>query len=648
MFDIKENLKELPDKPGVYMHKDKLGQIIYVGKASSLKNRVRQYFQSSRNMDAKVRAMVSHIEDFEYITTATEMEALILECTLIKKYMPKYNVLLRDDKTYPYIKITMSEEFPRLAKTRRIEKDGAKYFGPYTDVSSVNQIIELLNSILKLKRCSNKVFSEGFKPCLNFHINQCKGVCVQNITREEYRKSINEAINFLNGKSKPLTDYLKMKMEEEADKLNYEGAAEFRDHINAISSLNQKQNVVILGAKDMDVITILKGEKEYYAVLFFVREGKLSGRETYHLQTNAEDEPREMTRAFIEQYYTEVAQIPNEILVQYEIEDKSLVEEFLTTISGKRIRITMPVRGEKKAMLELVKKDVIEMSKSIDAKAINQKERETSIRKEIEGLINEYDFYGNNRVGNHHSDSCSGDGVEINTYRSNDEGVENKRSYRIEAYDISNINGIDSVGAMVVFEGAKAIKKDYRRFKIRTVEGPNDYGSLQEVIYRRFNRALAGDPGFSKIPDILFIDGGIGQVSVVLKMLKAMKIVLPVFGMAKDESHRTRGLVYITDSDSGESRHEILLKGNPLLFKYVGTIQEEVHRFAIDYHRGLRGKRLEISVLDEIEGIGKIKRNILLSRFGSIDAIKNSKVEELSEVKGISKKEAENIYKFFH
>src|SRR5665648_267910 len=425
MFDIKENLKELPDKPGVYLHKDKLGQVIYVGKASSLKNRVRQYFQSSRNMDAKVRAMVSHIEEFEYITTATEMEALILECTLIKKYMPKYNVLLRDDKTYPYIKITMYEEFPRLAKTRKIEKNGGKYFGSYTDISSVNQIIELLNNILKLKRCSNKTFAEGFKPCLNFHINQCKGVCTGNISRDEYRKSI------------------------------YEGAAEYRDYINAINSLNQKQNVVILGAKDMDVITILKGEKEYYAVLFFVREGKLSGRETYHLQTNAEDEPCEMTRAFIEQYYTEVPQIPNEILIQYEIEDKPLVEEFLTTISGKRIKITMPVRGEKKAMLELVKKDVIEMGKSIDAKALNQRERETSIRKEMEGLINEYNGFtigGRNRSNS----TCAGDSAEIgdNSTCAGD-SAEIGKNYRIEAYDISNINGVDSVGAMVALREPK-------------------------------------------------------------------------------------------------------------------------------------------------------------------------------------------------
>lgn len=635
MFDIKENLKQLPDKPGVYMHKDKLGQVIYVGKASSLKNRVRQYFQSSKSMDAKVRAMVSHIEEFEYITTATEMEALILECTLIKKYMPKYNVLLRDDKTYPYIKITMFEEFPRLIKTRKIEKDGSKYFGPYTDVSSVNQIIELLNSILKLKRCSNKTFPEGFKPCLNFHINQCKGVCMGNISREEYRKIINEAIDFLNGKSKPLIDYLKMKMKEESDKLNYEGAVEYRDYINSIGSLNQKQNVVILGAKDMDIITILKGAKEHYAVLFFVREGKLSGRETYHLQTSTEDKPCEMTRAFIEQYYTETPQIPNEILVQYEISDKPLVEEFLTTIAGKKIKITLPVRGEKKAMLELVKKDVIEMAKNIDAKAFNQREREASIRKEMEVLINDYDVFNSDSSDCHFS-SCSGNRIEIG------------ESYRIEAYDISNINGVDSVGAMVVFEGTKAVKKDYRRFKIRTVEGPNDYGSLQEVLYRRFNRALAGDPGFSKIPHVLFIDGGIGQVSVVLKMLKAMNIRIPVFGMAKDESHRTKGLVYLTGLDAVDTSREIILKEKPLLFKYVGTIQEEVHRFAIDYHRNLRGKRLEISVLDEIEGIGKVKRNLLLVHFGSIEAIKNAKTEELAGIKGISKKEALNIYEFFH
>lgn len=634
MFDIKENLKELPDKPGVYMHKDKLGQVIYVGKASSLKNRVRQYFQSSKNKDAKVKAMVSHIEEFEYITTSTEMEALILECTLIKKYMPKYNVLLRDDKTYPYIKITMEEDFPRLTKTRKIEKDGAKYFGPYTDVTAVNQIIELLNSILTLKKCSNKTFGEGFRPCLNFHINQCKGVCIGSVSKEEYRKSINEAIGFLNGKSKPLTDYLKGRMEEAADNLNYEGAAEYRDYINAINNLNQEQNVVILGAKDMDAVTILKGVKDYYAILFFVRDGKLSGRDTYTLQTNEGDNPSDMTRAFIEQYYTETTQIPNEILIQHEIEDKQLVEEFLTTISGRKIKITIPMRGEKKAMLELVKKDVAEMRKSIDAKALNQKEREAAIKEEMEAIINEYYDFNN--------DSCNwrdSPGV--------DDGAKVENIYRIEAYDISNINGVDSVGAMVVFEGTRALKKDYRRFKIRTVEGPNDYGSLQEVIYRRFKRALAGDPGFSKVPDVLFIDGGIGQVSVVLKMLKAMDIRLPVFGMAKDDKHRTRALVYLSELDAGGSR-EITLKDKPLLFKYVGTIQEEVHRFAIDYHRGLRGKRLEISVLDEIEGIGKVKRNTLLSQFGSIEAIKNAKAEELFQIKGISLKDAKNIYKFFH
>jgi len=621
MFDIKENLKELPDQPGVYMHKDKMGQIIYVGKASSLKNRVRQYFQSSRNMDAKVRAMVSHIEEFEYIVTGTEMEALILECTLIKKYMPKYNVLLRDDKTFPYIKVTLEEEFPRLLKTRKIEKDGARYFGPYTDVNSVNQIIELLNSILMLKRCSARSFPEGVRPCLNYHINQCRGICISEVSKEEYGKSVKEAMGFLSGKSKPLTDMLKVKMEEESEKLNFEGAALYRDYISAIRSLNQEQNVVILGAKDMDVVMLLKGERDTHGVLFYVRDGKLSGRETFPLQTWAENTRAEMMKAFIEQYYSETSRMPGEILVESEIEDQPLVEAFLTTLAGRRIRINVPLRGEKKAMLELVKKDLLEMAKTIDAKASGKRERECSIRKELEGILYEYDDH--NRSG--------------------------EDSFRVEAYDISNINGVDSVGAMVVFEGTKPVRKDYRRFKIRTVEGPNDYGSLQEVVYRRFKRALAGDPGFSKMPDMLFIDGGIGQVSVVLQVLKAMGIDLPVFGMAKDDSHRTRALVFLAGGGKSEPvKREMPLKDKPLLFKYVGTIQEEVHRFAIEYHRGLRGKRVQGSALDEIKGIGQVKRNALLAHFGGIEAIKRAKPEELMQVKEINQLDAKNIVEFFH
>lgn len=635
MFDIKENLKELPDKPGVYMHKDKLGQIIYVGKASSLKNRVRQYFQSSRNMDPKVRAMVTHIEEFEYITTATEMEALILECTLIKKYMPKYNVLLRDDKTFPYIKVTVEEEFPRLLKTRKIEKDGARYFGPYTDANAVNQLIELLNSIFTMKRCSAKTFGEGFRPCLNYHINQCKGICVGKVSREEYRKNVEEVLSFLNGKTKPLLDYLKSRMEEESEKLNFEGAAEYRDYIQAIDSINQKQNVEIPGASDMDIVTILKGAKDYYAILFFVRNGKLSGRETHTLQTMEGDQPEEMTRAFIEQFYSEALQIPNEILVQYEMPENQLLEEYLTTLAGRKIRISSPKRGEKKAMMELVKSDLMEMSKNIDAKASNQRERELAVKSEMEELINEF---SNDSIGggNRRAGIGAGDGPEVIL------------PFRVEAYDISNINGVDSVGAMVVFEGTKPVRKDYRRFKIRTVEGPNDYGSLQEVVYRRFKRLQEGDPGFSKMPDALLIDGGFGQVSVVQKVLSAMKIAIPVFGMAKDDSHRTRALVFMRQEGEEESKVEIPLRDRQLLFKYVGTIQEEVHRFAIDYHRGLRGKKVQLSALDGIEGIGAVKRNLLLATFGGIEGIKKATAEELSQLKGISPRDAKNIYEFFH
>lgn len=635
MFDIKENLKELPDKPGVYMHKDKLGQIIYVGKASSLKNRVRQYFQSTKGKDSKVKAMVSHIEEFEYITTATEMEALILECTLIKKYMPKYNVLLRDDKTYPYIKITMQEDYPRLLKTRKIEKDGAKYFGPYTDVNSVNMIVDLLNSTLMIKRCTAKTFPSTFRPCLNYHINHCKGVCGGFITVEEYNKNIENAIGFLNGKTKPLTDFLKERMEEESEKLNFERAAEYRDYMNSVESIKQKQNVVILGARDMDIVTILKGIENNYAVIFYVRDGNLSGRETHTLQTTEDATHGEMTRAFIEQYYSETLQIPGEILIQYDFDEKELMEEFLATLCGKKVKIAIPVRGEKKSMVELVKRDLIEMAKDIDAKALNAKEREENLKKEIEVILG--DYYDNNFFGSGFGDWDSAcPNIKVN-------GM-----YRIEAYDISNINGIDSVGAMVVFQGIKPVKKDYRRFKIKTIKGANDYGSIQEVVYRRFKRLNEDDSGFSKLPNILFVDGGFGQVSVTLKILRAMNITIPVFGMMKDEKHRTRSLVFMRKTKDGFVNREITLKDKPMLYKYVGTIQEEVHRFAIEYHRGIRNKSVQVSVLDEIKGIGKVKRNILLSAFGAIEPIKNAEISEIEKIEGISRGDAERIYKFFH
>ncbi|HVI42007.1 MAG TPA: excinuclease ABC subunit UvrC, partial [Anaerovoracaceae bacterium] len=379
MFDIQENLKKLPDKPGVYLHKDKLGQIIYVGKAISLKSRVRQYFQSSRNMDPKVRAMVSHIEEFEYITTSTEMEALILENNLIKKYMPQYNVLLRDDKTYPYIKITTNEAYPRILKTRKIYHDGCKYFGPYSDATAVNQLIDLLNGIFALKRCSAQKFPGGFKPCLNYHIHQCKGICTGMVPREEYQESVDQVIELLNGKSKKVLDYLSQKMSEEAGAMNFEKAAEYRDYISAVNAITEKQRVVLLTAGDMDVILGAKGESDAHVILFFVRQGRLSGRESYHLQAMAEDDLKEVVSAFIKQYYSDNTMIPKEILVESELADTKLMEDWLSELRGSLVKITVPQKGDKRALLDMAKRDVIEMLKTLDDRANNLREKNAAI-----------------------------------------------------------------------------------------------------------------------------------------------------------------------------------------------------------------------------------------------------------------------------
>lgn len=620
MFDIQENLKKLPDKPGVYLHKDKLGQVIYVGKAVSLKNRVRQYFQSSRNMDPKVRAMVSHIEEFEYITTNTEMEALILENNLIKKYMPQYNVLLRDDKTYPYIKVTTNEAYPRVLKTRKIYHDGCKYFGPYTDVTAVNQLIELLNNIFALKRCSAQKFPDGFRPCLNYHIHQCRGICNGLVSQEEYRESINQIIELLNGKNKKVLDYLGQKMEEEAEAMNFEKAAEYRDSIAAVNAISEKQRVALLTAGDMDVILGAKGENDAHVILFFVRQGRLSGRESYHLQAMAEDDLKEVISAFIKQYYSENMMIPKEILVESELADTTLIEDWLSEVRGSLVRITVPQKGDKRALLDMAKRDVIEMMKTLDQKANNQREKNIAMNSALESFIEDL---GLRRA------------KEETEPRERTESNFSRKGWRAEAYDISNTNGVDSVGAMVVFEGSSPVRKDYRRFKIRTIEGPNDYGSLQEVLYRRFKRALQGDPSFSKMPDFILMDGGKPQVSAAEQVLAAMKIDIPVAGMVKDDKHRTRGLLY--------KDKELELKSNPVLFRYVTSVQDEVHRFAIDYHHGLRKKTLQKSALDDIEGIGEKRRNALLTHFGSIDKIKEATLEELCQVQGITKPAAEKV-----
>ena len=611
MFDIKENLKKLPDSPGVYIHRDRLGEVIYVGKAVSLRNRVRQYFQSRKNMDSKVSAMVSHIAEFEYITTATEMEALILECNLIKRYSPKYNILLRDDKKYPYIKITMKEDYPRILKTRRVENDGARYFGPYSDAGAVNRIVDLMSEIYRLKKCSAQKFPADFRPCLNYHIEQCRGICTGNVSKDEYREDVKRVAEFLGGSTKPLVNEMKAKLEAAAEQLDFETAAKYRDNIMALEAINEKQRVVLRSDKDMDIILTLSGREHSFIVVFYVRNGKLSGRENFEMHTEGEESSGEMISSFIKQYYGELTSGPKEILTEEALSDANILSDYLSQLWGRKTSVFMPLKGEKKAILDLARKDVVEMARTIDDRAEAKQEREASLKKQIDAVY-----------------SCLKNGPH---------------GYRVEAYDISDINGVDSVGAMVVFDGSRRLKRDYRRFKVKTIEGSDDYGSMQEVLYRRFKRAKEGDSSFNTYPDMLFIDGGKGHVAAANKVLRAMQIDIPAFGMAKDDSHRTKELVYEKDGEFST----IKIKDSPMLFKYIGNIQEEVHRFAIDYHRTLRTRNMLTSVLDEIEGIGPVKRNSLLAYFGSIDRIKTATVAELVKVDGITEKNAQNILKYF-
>jgi len=610
MFNIQENLRKLPDCPGVYLHKDKLGQVIYVGKAISLRNRVRQYFQASAKTNPKVRAMVSHIAEFEYITCGTEMEALILECNLIKKYMPKYNVLLRDDKTYPYIMVTTTEDYPRVVKTRIIAKDGNKYFGPYSDAGAVNQIVELLSNIYSLKRCSTKEFPANHRACLNYHIQQCKGVCMGKVSKEEYRESIDKVLEFLGGKDKPLLKSLEEKMLTASENLEFEEAAKYRDYILSAKAISETQRVTLVHDKDIDVVLPVKDEFNSFVALFTVRDGKLSGRETFQIQADDSDNREEMVGEFIKQYYSQWAQVPPEILVSKEPPEKELLEEFLSR-EGRKVRIFVPQKGEKKALLDLAKSDCVEMVKTLTQKAQLNEEKQSVIRQQVADVIR-----GTGYV------------------------PAEKDAYRIESYDISNTNGVDSVGAMVVFEGLKRIRKDYRRFKIKTVEGSDDYGSLQEMLYRRFKRAKEGGLGFSTLPDAIFMDGGQGQVTAALKILNAMGMEIPVVGMAKDDSHRTRAIVY-------EDGRELDLRQRPMLFKYCGTIQEEVHRFAIEYHHNLRNRNAIRSVLDNINGVGPTRRNALLNHFQTVERIKSASLDELMEVPGITETVAKNIKEYF-
>ncbi|MDR2296119.1 MAG: excinuclease ABC subunit UvrC [Clostridiales Family XIII bacterium] len=610
MFDIQEHLKNLPDKPGVYLHKDAYGEILYVGKAASLKNRVRQYFGSARGMDAKVRAMVSHIFEFEYITTDTEMEALILENNLIKEYLPRYNVLLRDDKTYPYIKLTLADAFPRLIKTRVMKSDGSRYFGPYADVKSVNLIIDLLNDVYRLKRCSADRFPAGHRPCLHRDIERCRGVCEGLTDRAEYMEAVAGAAAFLNGRGRALTDFLRERMERAAAELDYETAAFYRDRIDAANSVIEKQRVVLLSGGDIDIVLSAKGEKDAHVVVFFVREGRLNGRESHHLQSMREDPPAEVVSAFLKQYYINRSNIPREIWIDEPLPDGALIGEWLSALRGSAVRLHAPMRGEKKALLDMAKRDLANAALLLDEKAKTRRERDAALRAAFQELL----------------------GLAA-------DGADDARVWRIEAYDISNTGGVDSVGAMVVFYGEKSSGKDYRRFRIKTVDGADDYSSMQEVLYRRLKRMRDGDAGFSPPPDLILLDGGLGHVNAALQILRAMKLDIPVAGMVKDDKHRTRGLVY--------RGAELDLKIRPLLYHFTGKVQEEVHRFAIEYHRGARGKAMIRSELDGVPGIGPKRRNALLARFGSVDRIKSASEEELSQTPGMTRAAARDLLAHF-
>ncbi|MBP3896527.1 MAG: excinuclease ABC subunit UvrC [Mogibacterium sp.] len=632
MFIIEEELSKLPTCPGVYMHKDSLGEVIYVGKAINLRNRVRSYFRKTSQADPKVRALVSNIAEFEYITCATEMEALVLECNLIKKFMPKYNILLKDGKSYPYIEVTTAEKWPRVIRTRELKRDGNRYFGPYTDGTAVWRILKMIDELYPLKKCRQQEFRPGVRPCLNYFIGKCAGICIGEADEAEYAGMITEITDVLSGHDAGMIARLEKRMMEASENLEYEEAAKYRDYIKSLRTLGETQRASMVRDRDVDILIPVITDRSSVIAQYKVRDGKMIGREITYIKdgpAEGSDNASVILSSFITQYYPSMSMLPREIILPLHIEDEALIEEFLNTVNssnaeGKsdvmhKTRIVIPERGDKKALLRMASEDSVELSKSLDERAEREQERKDALRNEISAVI-EYASMINGQAP-----------VLI------PEGDD--REYRIEAYDISNFNGLDTVGAMVVYEGRKPVRSDYRKFKVRTAEG-DDYGSLREVIYRRLKRARKGDEGFSTYPDIMFIDGGLGQVHAVKAVVDAFRIAIPVVGLAKDDAHRTRAIVF----DDGR---EIELKGNRLLFSYCGNIQEEVHRFAITYMSGVKGKKMIRSVLEDIPGIGPKRRAMLLEHFGSIDAIRKASYEDLMSLDGMNSKAAESVMGFF-
>ncbi|OPJ65115.1 excinuclease ABC subunit UvrC [Clostridium oryzae] len=617
MFDFEYQLKILPDRPGVYIMKNSLGEVIYVGKAKILKNRVRQYFQHNVNHTTKVKAMIKNIAEFEYIVTDSEKEALILECNLIKKYRPRYNILLKDDKHYPFIKITTNEEFPRAFVTRNYVKDGNKYFGPYPDASSVHETLDTIKMIFPLRNCKKNISenSPKFRACLNYHIGLCKAPCEHLISRKEYSEIVQDVINLLSGSDTKVVKVMEKSMLEASENLEFEKAAAFRDKINALKKIREKQKIIIGNFEDEDYIDLYSDDKDTCVQVFFLRQGKIVGREHYMLEDTAEERVESVISQFIKEFYGGTPFFPAHIYVP-EVEDSDLLEEWLSARKGSKVDIKVPKRGEKKSLLDMVKNNAKITLEQFKTKLIKDKQmNETAIRQLSEVL-------------------------ELDDV-----------PHRIESYDISNIQGFDSVGSMVVFEEGKPKNSDYRRFKIKTVQGANDYDSMREILDRRFShgieeiksiqqRNLQYSMGkFCIFPDVILMDGGRGQVNIALQVLEKYGINIPVCGMVKDDKHNTRGLIY--------NNEELPISSNSEVMKLITRIQDEVHRFAISYHRTLRDKRVLHSLLDEIPGIGEKRRKELLKKFGSVNNIKDATFEELTETPSIDRKAAESIINFF-
>ena len=617
-FQIEEELKKLPARPGVYLMHDASDAIIYVGKAVSLRNRVRQYFQSSRNKGPKIEQMVTRIRRFEYIVTDSELEALVLECNLIKEHRPKYNTMLKDDKTYPFIKVTVGEEYPRVLFSRTMKKDKSRYFGPYSSAGAVKDTIDLIRKLYRIRSCSRSLPKEigTDRPCLNYHIKQCDAPCQGYISKEEYRESVNQALDFLNGNYGPVLDMLKKRMEEASERMEFEDAAAWRDLWNSVKQVAQKQKITSSGMEDRDIIAMAKEQEDAVVQVFFVREGKLIGRDHFHVRTAMAENDSQILTSFVKQFYAGTPFIPRELLLQTPLEEEEVISQWLTAKRGQKVHLTSPKKGEKERLVELAARN---------ARMVLDQDREKIKREELRtiGAMNQI-----------------GDWIGIRGIR------------RIEAYDISNISGFESVGSMVVYEDGKPKRSDYRKFRIRSVQGPNDYASMEEVLTRRFTHGMEEEErlrsqgvetafgSFTRFPDLIMMDGGRGQVNIALGVLERLGLSIPVCGMVKDDNHRTRGLYY--------QNVEIPIDRHSEGFRLITRIQDEAHRFAIEYHRSLRSKAQVHSILDEIPGIGPVRRKSLMRHFKSQEAIRDAGLEELAAAPGMNQGAARQVYEFFH